>query len=128
MSENTPTPATPATAATAATASCCTTGPAGTAGEAARAVPGEGGCCSGAAAGARPVTAAFQVSGMTCGHCAGAVTAQLEALAEVRSVQADPAGGLVRITTDGEPDEARLAAAVTAAGYELTRRVPEETR
>jgi len=67
-------------------------------------------------------TATIRVSGMTCGHCVGAVTSELTALDGVQSVAVDlVAGGTSTVTvTSAQPiDDAELAAAVDEAGYEL---------
>ncbi|MFF3769747.1 heavy-metal-associated domain-containing protein [Streptomyces sp. NPDC002232] len=64
----------------------------------------------------------YAVSGMTCGHCRTAITQSVGALAGVLSVDVDVAGGLVTVTTGGEPDDAAITAAVDDAGYELTGR------
>ncbi|MER5964884.1 heavy-metal-associated domain-containing protein [Streptomyces sp. NPDC002057] len=64
----------------------------------------------------------YAVSGMTCGHCRTAITTSVSALDGVISVDVDIAGGLVTVTTGGEPDDAAITAAVDDAGYELTGR------
>ncbi|MFI8518717.1 cation transporter [Streptomyces sp. NPDC085481] len=64
----------------------------------------------------------YAVSGMTCGHCKTSVTNSVSALAGVITVDVDVAGGLVTVTTGGEPDDAAIAAAIDDAGYELTGR------
>ncbi|MFF0556387.1 heavy-metal-associated domain-containing protein [Streptomyces sp. NPDC004266] len=64
----------------------------------------------------------YAVSGMTCGHCKSAITKSVGALDGVLSVDVDVAGGLVTVTTGGEPDDAAITAAVDDAGYELTGR------
>ncbi|MFF9849560.1 heavy-metal-associated domain-containing protein [Streptomyces litmocidini] len=64
----------------------------------------------------------YAVSGMTCGHCKSAVTKSVSALDGVVSVDVDVDGGLVTVTTGGEPDDAAITAAVDDAGYELTGR------
>ncbi|WP_017238422.1 heavy-metal-associated domain-containing protein [Streptomyces sp. SS] len=64
----------------------------------------------------------YAVSGMTCGHCKSAITRSVGALDGVVSVDVDVAGGLVTVTTGGEPDDAAITAAVDDAGYELTGR------
>ncbi|MEW2574951.1 heavy-metal-associated domain-containing protein [Streptomyces syringium] len=68
------------------------------------------------------VTTVYKVQGMTCGHCETAVTKEVSAIAGVTGVTVDVAAGLVTVTTTDEPDEARIAAAVDEAGYELTGR------
>ncbi|MET9499362.1 heavy-metal-associated domain-containing protein [Streptomyces sp. NPDC006552] len=94
--------------------------------EAAAAAPAEGGCCGGACHGeaAAPaaegaVTTVYEVSGMTCGHCEGAVTEELSALAGVSSVQAVAASGKVTVVSAAPLDEEAVRAAVDEAGYEL---------
>ncbi|MCD2465288.1 MULTISPECIES: heavy-metal-associated domain-containing protein [unclassified Streptomyces] len=67
-------------------------------------------------------TTVYAVSGMTCGHCRTAITKSVGALDGVISVDVDITGGLVTVTTGGEPDDAAITAAVDDAGYELTGR------
>ncbi len=72
------------------------------------------------------VTAAYGVTGMTCGHCVGAVTSELDAVDGVRSVAVDlVAGGtsVVTVTSVAPLDEAAVSAAVDEAGYEFAGRV-----
>ncbi|MET9345946.1 heavy-metal-associated domain-containing protein [Streptomyces termitum] len=64
----------------------------------------------------------YAVTGMTCGHCKTAITKSVSALDGVLNVDVDVAGGLVTVTTGGEPDDAAIAAAIDDAGYELTGR------
>ncbi|MFC5906255.1 heavy-metal-associated domain-containing protein [Streptacidiphilus monticola] len=66
---------------------------------------------------------AYRVSGMTCGHCEQAVTAEVSALEGVTAVRADAATGTVLVTATREIDEAALRAAVDEAGYELVGRI-----
>ncbi|MEU7064328.1 cation transporter [Streptomyces sp. NPDC051578] len=86
----------------------------------------EGSCGTGAAqtavAIADSTATTYRVSGMTCGHCKSAITASVSALDGVLSVDVDVDGGLVTVTTAGEPDDAAVAAAIDDAGYELTGR------
>ncbi|MGH1564152.1 heavy-metal-associated domain-containing protein [Mumia sp. DW29H23] len=61
----------------------------------------------------------YTVTGMTCGHCAGAVTEEISALEGVESVEVDlVAGGAssVHVTSAGTLDDAAVAAAVDEAG------------
>ncbi|MET9545193.1 heavy-metal-associated domain-containing protein [Streptomyces sp. NPDC006627] len=80
-----------------------------------------GSCHSGGAAetpqGA--VTTVYEVKGMTCGHCEGAVSAEISEIAGVSSVQAVAASGLVTVVSEAALDEAAVRAAVDEAGYEL---------
>ena len=68
-------------------------------------------------------THSYAVSGMTCGHCAGAVTSELKSLDGVTDVSVElVAGGTSSVTvTSAEPlDEARVVAALDEAGdYQL---------
>ncbi|MBH1932958.1 heavy-metal-associated domain-containing protein [Streptomyces sp. AV19] len=69
-----------------------------------------------------PTTTAYKVTGMTCGHCEGAVTSELSALAGVASVTAEAATGLVTVVSAGPLDDEAVRAAVDEAGYELVGR------
>lgn len=60
------------------------------------------------------------VTGMTCGHCVGAVESELSQITGVQGVDIDLASGAVAITSDGPLDPAVVAAAVDEAGYEVT--------
>jgi len=70
-----------------------------------------------------PTTQTYSVTGMTCGHCAGAVTSELKEIAGVTEVDVDlVAGGTstVTVTSDAPLDPADVAAAVDEAGdYQL---------
>ena len=94
---------------TATTGSCCSP---------------SGSCHSDGAAAAEQgsVTTVYQVSGMTCGHCEGAVSSEISELPGVTSVKAVAATGQVTVVSAAELDEAAVRAAVDEAGYELTGR------
>ena len=68
-------------------------------------------------------TQSYAVSGMTCGHCAGPVSAELAALDGVTDVQVDVVAGgtsTVTVTSDRPLDVNAVTAALRAAGdYEL---------
>lgn len=66
------------------------------------------------------MTATYDVAGMTCGHCARAVTTVLTALGGVRDVVVEVAAGKVTVRSDRPLDLAVLRTAIDAAGYELT--------
>lgn len=61
---------------------------------------------------------AYQVDGMTCGHCRVAVMEEVGALAGVDEVEVDLASGRMVVRGDGL-DDAVVAAAVVEAGYEV---------
>ncbi|MFI7076272.1 MULTISPECIES: heavy-metal-associated domain-containing protein [unclassified Micromonospora] len=65
------------------------------------------------------VTTAYQVQGMTCGHCVSAVSAEVGAIPGVEDVQVDLASGQVTVTSAQPLDPAAVRAAVDEAGYEL---------
>jgi copper chaperone len=59
------------------------------------------------------------VKGMSCGHCAAAVTKALEALPGVSGVQVDLTSGRVSFSSAGPVPQEELARVIKAAGYEL---------
>jgi copper chaperone len=64
-------------------------------------------------------TQTYSVTGMTCGHCAGAVTEEIKALDGVSDVQVDlVAGGTstVTVTSKAPLDEAAVVEALDEAG------------
>ncbi|MEO3750056.1 heavy-metal-associated domain-containing protein [Streptomyces sp. B6B3] len=64
-------------------------------------------------------TTTYQVSGMSCGHCEGAVSAEVGALPGVTEVTATATTGLVTVVSEGPLDDDAVRAAVDEAGYEL---------
>ena len=68
-------------------------------------------------------TQTFPVTGMTCGHCVGAVTSELSVLAGVTDVQIDlvvDGTSTVRVTADQELSDDEVALALDEAGdYKL---------
>ncbi|MFE7468223.1 heavy-metal-associated domain-containing protein [Streptomyces sp. NPDC057499] len=90
-----------------ATGSCCTP---------------EGSCHSGADAGTQAsggVTTVYQVSGMTCGHCEGAISEEVSGIEGVTSVKAVASTGRVTVVSTAPLAEDAVRAAVDEAGYEL---------
>ncbi|TDC99919.1 copper chaperone [Nonomuraea deserti] len=65
-------------------------------------------------------TSTYTVIGMACGHCADAVTEELERVPGVTAVRVDVEADRVSVTSDQELDLAHVRAAVEEAGYELT--------
>ncbi len=59
------------------------------------------------------------VKGMSCGHCAAAVTEALESLPGVKDVQVDLTSGRVTFTSMQEIFQEDLMRAIKAAGFEL---------
>ncbi|MFG3245237.1 heavy-metal-associated domain-containing protein [Streptomyces sp. NPDC048187] len=69
------------------------------------------------------VTTVFKVSGMSCGHCEGAVSGEISGIEGVDSVQAVAATGEVTVVSTALLDDAAVRAAVDEAGFELVGRV-----
>lgn len=87
-----------------------------------------GSCCSSSgsardgadsAAGAGAVTTVYQVSGMTCGHCEGAISQEISGIKGVTSVKAVASTGRVTVVSDAPLSEEDVRAAIDEAGYEL---------
>ncbi|MED7928670.1 copper ion binding protein [Nonomuraea sp. LP-02] len=67
-------------------------------------------------------TATYTVKGMTCGHCVSSVKEEVGEVAGVTSVEVELESGLLTVSSDEPVDQARIAAAVEEAGYELAGR------
>jgi copper chaperone CopZ len=65
------------------------------------------------------ITATYQVAGMTCEHCARAITAEISALAGVCEVSVNLPTGAVTVCSERELTRDEVAAAVDEAGYRL---------
>ena len=61
----------------------------------------------------------YTVRGMTCGHCASAVTEEVARIPGVTDVDVDVAGGRVTVRSRGPVSREVVAAAVDEAGYEV---------
>ncbi len=66
-----------------------------------------------------PVLSVYSVQGMSCGHCAGAVTRELSALEGVTGVHVDLGAKKVTVGSTRELAEDEVREAVDEAGYEL---------
>ncbi|MGW2837981.1 heavy-metal-associated domain-containing protein [Streptomyces sp. NPDC001493] len=82
-------------------------------------------CCSSGADHGAPaevaigsVTAVYEVKGMTCGHCEGAVSEEISAIDGVTEVKAVAASGQVTVSSRAPLTEEAVRAAVDEAGYE----------
>lgn len=62
----------------------------------------------------------YTVAGMTCGHCADAVTSEITAIDGARGVDVDLVSGRVTVTSDDPLPVARVRAAVDEAGFALS--------
>ncbi len=63
--------------------------------------------------------AVYQVKGMTCGHCAQAVTTEISKIESVTSVDVDLAGGEVTVHSEQPVAESSVREAVDEAGYDV---------
>ncbi|MFJ6072265.1 heavy-metal-associated domain-containing protein [Streptomyces sp. NPDC093065] len=70
-----------------------------------------------------PVTTAYAVDGMTCGHCSATLTRVIGGLDGVTGVHVALDTGRVTVTSAAEPDDTAIAEVVDEAGYELTGRL-----
>ncbi|HYE40437.1 MAG TPA: cation transporter [Ramlibacter sp.] len=59
----------------------------------------------------------FQVQGMSCGHCVGAVTQAVKSLDPQAEVKVDLAGG--RVEVQSQQDRAAIAQAIEEEGYKV---------
>ena len=60
----------------------------------------------------------YSVPGISCGHCRAAITAEVEKLAGIETVDVDLERKLVSVTGQGLDDTA-LRAAIDEAGYDI---------
>lgn len=59
----------------------------------------------------------FQVQGMSCGHCVGAVTQAVKALDPAADVTVDLGSG--KVDVQSQQDRAAIAAAIEEEGYKV---------
>jgi copper chaperone CopZ len=64
-------------------------------------------------------TSTWSVTGMTCDHCARAVTQEVTKLDGVTDVAVDVPGGRVTVTSNAPLPAAAVRDAVDEAGYDL---------
>jgi copper chaperone CopZ len=65
-------------------------------------------------------TSTYTVTGMTCGHCVAAVSAEVGAVPGVSAADVDLESGTLTVTSAGPVERASIAAAVAEAGYSLS--------
>lgn len=66
-------------------------------------------------------TTTYQVTGMSCGHCEGAVRDEVSEIPGISEVEVSAATGHLTVTAEGPVDDADVIAAVDEAGYEAVR-------
>lgn len=64
-------------------------------------------------------TETYDVTGMTCSHCAAAVTKEISGLEGVEATDVDVEAGKVTVKSHEPLDREAVRAAVDEAGYEL---------
>ncbi|MCD4533701.1 heavy-metal-associated domain-containing protein [Nocardioides sp. cx-169] len=64
-------------------------------------------------------TSTWNVTGMTCGHCAASVTEEIAEIPGVESVEVSHEAGTAVVTSAEPVERAAVEAAVVEAGYEL---------
>jgi len=64
-------------------------------------------------------TVTITVAGMSCGHCASSIRAEVGQIPGVTAVEVDVTSGTVVIDSQGPLDEATIRTAVEEAGYRL---------
>ncbi len=64
-------------------------------------------------------TSTYSVAGMTCDHCARAVSTEVGNIPGVTGVEVDVPSGMVKVTSEQPVDDATFRAAVEEAGYEV---------
>lgn len=67
------------------------------------------------------VTSEFQVSGMTCAHCAVSVREEVGRVVGVQEVQVSVETGTLVVTSRHPVEDAAVVSAVQEAGYEAVR-------
>lgn len=67
------------------------------------------------------ITTTYQVSGMSCGHCEGAIRTEVSDIPGVTGVEVSASTGRLAVTARGRLDDAAVIAAVDEAGYEAVR-------
>ena len=68
------------------------------------------------------VTTTYQVTGMSCGHCEGAISSEVSGITGVSAAEASAETGTLTVVSTAEPDDEAVRAAVDEAGYELLGR------
>ena len=66
-------------------------------------------------------TAEFQVTGMSCGHCEGAIRSELGEIAGIENIDVSAASGRLVVTRADTVTDEQIIAAVDEAGYAATR-------
>lgn len=66
-------------------------------------------------------TTEYQVTGMTCGHCEGAIRSEVSEIDGVTGIEVSAQSGRLAVTAEQPVDDAAVIAAVDEAGYAAVR-------
>ncbi|SJM64458.1 heavy-metal-associated domain-containing protein [Gulosibacter sp. 10] len=66
-------------------------------------------------------TNTYTVTGMSCGHCEGAVREEVSQIPGVTDIDVSAQSGRLVVTAEGAIDDAAVIAAVDEAGYRAVR-------
>lgn len=66
-------------------------------------------------------TTEYQVTGMTCGHCEGAIRSEVSEIDGVTGIEVSAQTGRLAVTAEQPVDDATVIAAVDEAGYTAVR-------
>lgn len=66
-------------------------------------------------------TTEYQVTGMTCGHCEGAIRTEVSEIDGVTGIEVSAQSGRLTVTAEQPVDDAAVIAAVDEAGYQAVR-------
>lgn len=67
------------------------------------------------------ITTEYQVTGMSCGHCEGAVREEVSEIDSVTDIEVSAETGRLTVTSAQPVDDAAVIAAVDEAGYTAIR-------
>lgn len=68
-----------------------------------------------------PTTTEYQVTGMTCGHCEGAIRSEVSEIDGVTGIEVSAQTGHLAVTAEQPVEDAAVIAAVDEAGYTAVR-------
>ncbi|TLP72003.1 heavy-metal-associated domain-containing protein [Nesterenkonia sphaerica] len=66
-------------------------------------------------------TTEYQVTGMSCGHCEGAIRSEVSEIDGVTGIEVNAQTGHLAVTAESAVDDAAVIAAVDEAGYTAVR-------
>lgn len=66
-------------------------------------------------------TTEYQVTGMSCGHCEGAIRSEVSEINGVTGIDVSAQTGHLAVTAEQPVDDAAVIAAVDEAGYTAVR-------